>query len=205
MSLGKLFIPVLAITLGVVCAYYAYIGYHAENTIELRPRINSAVKLGGPFTLVDDNGEGVTEETFADRDMLLFFGFTSCPSICPAELQKMAETLNLIGDYNDKIYPVFVTVDPERDTPSVIKAYLDMFHPDIIGLTGTEKQIEKMETDFKVYSLKVDDPSFGDYTMDHSAYIYLYNVHDGLINMYKSEDSPAYIAADLVDYYKKTE
>jgi len=105
---------------------------------------------------------------------LLFFGFTHCPVICPTELQKFAEIMDVLPQETaNKITPLFITIDPERDTVDVIQEYVPLFHEDIIGLTGSVKGVHKVLDDWKVFYTKVNDPQFTEYTMDHSTYAYL--------------------------------
>lgn len=131
------------------------------------------VSLGGPFELVDQTGRTVTERDYRGRYMLVFFGFTHCPDVCPTELQVIAEVLEKLGPRADRVAPIFVTVDPERDTPEVMKAYVELFDSRLIGLTGSARQIAAIAKEFRVYYAKVTPPGASDYTMDHSAFTYL--------------------------------
>ena len=130
--------------------------------------------VGGPFTLTDHNGREVTEKTFLGKYMLVFFGFTFCPDVCPTELQVITTALDQMGPEADAIQPVFITVDPERDTPEVLKAYVSNFGPRLLGLTGTPEQVAAAAKAFRVYYAKVKNSgSAADYMMDHSTIIYL--------------------------------
>ena len=130
--------------------------------------------VGGPFTLTDHNGREVTEKTFLGKYMLVFFGFTFCPDVCPTELQVITAALDQLGPEADAIQPVFITVDPERDTPEVLKAYVGNFRPRLLGLTGTPEQVAAAAKAFRVYYAKVKNSgSAADYMMDHSTIIYL--------------------------------
>lgn len=129
--------------------------------------------IGGPFTLVGTDGQPVTEAVMKDRAHAVFFGFTHCPDVCPTTLADMTLLLEKLGADADKLDVWFVSVDPERDTPEVMKTYLTSFSGRIRGLTGTEAQIEDMTTKYKVYRRKV--PGVGsDYAMDHSAAVLLF-------------------------------
>jgi cytochrome oxidase Cu insertion factor (SCO1/SenC/PrrC family) len=130
--------------------------------------------VGGPFTMVNQNGETVTEKTFLGRPMLMFFGFTFCPDICPTELQVMAQAIEQLGESGKTIQPVFVSIDPARDTPAVVKAYVENFGPQFVGLTGTPEQVDHMASTYRVFYQKQEnkaDPQA--YLMDHSSIIYL--------------------------------
>lgn len=130
--------------------------------------------IGGPFTLVDQTGKRVTEKTFAGKPTLVYFGFTSCPDVCPSGLQVISAALDKLGPRADGITPVFITLDPERDTPQVLAEYLKSFHPRLVGLTGTLEETDAAAKAYRVYFRKVADVAFpGGYTVDHSSFMYL--------------------------------
>jgi protein SCO1/2 len=129
--------------------------------------------IGGPFSLTDQNGRRVTEKDFLGKYMLVFFGYTYCPDICPTELQVMTEALRQMGPRADAIQPVFISFDPERDTPETLKAYVENFSARLIGLTGSEQEIAQAAKAYRVYYRKVEGGGATDYLMDHSSIIYL--------------------------------
>ncbi len=131
--------------------------------------------IGGAFELVDHTGKTVTDKTYRGRFMLVYFGFTYCPDVCPTELQNIAMALDGIGVRRRKhIVPLFVTIDPERDKRELMATYVDNFHPDLVGLTGSLAQIKKMASAYRVYYKKVKEKDQPDgYTMDHSALVFL--------------------------------
>lgn len=130
--------------------------------------------VGGPFSLVDHTGKQVTEQDFRGKLMLMFFGFTNCPDVCPSELQVMTAALDQLGAKAADVVPVFVTVDPERDTVEQMAQYVANFSPRLVGLTGTPAQIAAAAKAWRVYYAKVnDESSTAGYTMDHSAIVYL--------------------------------
>lgn len=130
--------------------------------------------VGGPFTMVKHTGETVTEKSFAGKPMLLFFGFTFCPDVCPTELQVMAEALRQLGDRGSDIQPIFVTTDPDRDTPTVMASYVAAFGDQFVGLTGTPEQVKQIATAYRVFYQRVENKDAPDaYLMDHSSIIYL--------------------------------
>ncbi|MGH1456580.1 MAG: SCO family protein [Alphaproteobacteria bacterium] len=153
--------------------------------------------IGGSFTLVDQDGNEVTDADYDDTYKLVFFGFTFCPAICPAELQKFALIMDNLGEDADKITPIFITVDPERDTAGVMKAYVEQFHPALIGLTGSQEQIDAVKNAFKVYASKVENEMMDEYMMDHSSFTYLMDKNNKLIAMYPSKDSAEKIVEDI--------
>ena len=130
--------------------------------------------VGGPFTLTDHTGKRVTDQDFRGRHMLVFFGFTFCPDVCPSGLQVISAALDKLGPKAQRITPLFITIDPERDTPSQLASYVKSFHRRLVGLTGTPAEIDAVAKAYRVYVKKVADPkSTAGYTMDHSAIIYV--------------------------------
>jgi protein SCO1/2 len=130
--------------------------------------------VGGPFALTDATGKRVTDKDYRGRYMLVFFGFTSCPDICPAGLQLISAALENIGSKADRVVPVFVSVDPERDTPEKLAGYVKHFNPRIVGLTGTPDEIAGVTKAYKVYYRKVpNEEKPAEYGMDHTSIIYL--------------------------------
>lgn len=155
--------------------------------------------IGGDFTLIDHNGNTVTQSDYKGSYKLVFFGFTFCPHICPTELQKLTLALKTLGDDANKITPLFISTDPERDTQEVMKEYVQQFDPRIIGLTGTVEQSKHAQDLYKVYAAKVNDPELSDYTMNHSAYTYLMGPNDEPLAIFKMDDS----AQDIADGVRK--
>ena len=138
------------------------------------PLSSGTALIGGPFTMVNQKGETVTEKSFEGHFTLYFFGYTFCPDVCPTELQVVAAALNALGPAAANITPVFVSIDPERDTPAIIGAYVANFDPRLQGLTGTPVQVAQMARAFHVFYQKVPDAkNLGNYGMDHSSILYL--------------------------------
>jgi protein SCO1/2 len=130
--------------------------------------------VGGPFSLTDHTGKHVTDQDFRGRFMLVFFGFTFCPDVCPTALQVMAAAMDKLGPKAREIVPVLITIDPERDTPEQMAMYVKSFSPRLVGLTGTPKEIDAVAKEYRVYYRRVPDPkSTAGYTMDHSAFVYV--------------------------------
>ena len=134
-----------------------------------------AVVIGGPFTLVDHDGRTVTDADFRGRRMLVFFGYTYCPDVCPTTLSTITDALDLLGDQADRLARLFVTIDPARDRPEHMRAYVAHFHPAIIGLTGSAEQITDVAGAYRVFFAEVreDGADADDYLMDHSTMVYL--------------------------------
>jgi protein SCO1/2 len=129
--------------------------------------------IGAPFALTDHDGKRRTDAEFRGKLMVIYFGYTNCPDICPADLTSIALALDQLGDAADAVQPVFITLDPERDTPADLAAYVTAFHPRLIGLTGTPDDIRKVATAYKIYYVKAGNAGGADYAVDHSAFIYL--------------------------------
>lgn len=133
----------------------------------------TGVQIGGPFELIDHTGAAVTEKSFGDRHLLIYFGYTFCPDVCPTELAGMATAVDRLGADAAKVQPLFITVDPARDTVEVMADYVGLFHPDLVGLTGSDEQIASAARAYRVYygRAETDDPDH--YLMDHSSLVYL--------------------------------
>ncbi len=162
--------------------------------------------IGGAFELVDGAGKTVTDADFAGRPMLIYFGFTWCPDICPTELGVMAATLDMLPEpVAETIQPVFITIDPERDTPEAVADYAGMFHPRMIGLTGSPEQIRHVADVYKVYYAKVDLPDADDYTMDHSSFTYLMSAEGDFLDVFPYGTPPADMAARIAAHLDRTD
>ena len=129
--------------------------------------------IGGPFALTDTQNRLRRDSEFRGRVMLVYFGFTSCPGVCPTDLLEIGQALRRLGPSASQVAPLFITLDPERDTRQLLKAYLPAFHPQLIGLTGTPTDIDRVAESFKVYHANVPVEGALGYTIDHSAYIYI--------------------------------
>lgn len=130
--------------------------------------------IGGPFSLLDASGKRVTEKDFAGRPLLVYFGFTNCPDVCPAGLQVIAAALDRLGDKAKDVSTIFVTVDPDRDTPQVVGKYAASFHRSIVGLSGSPEDIAAVTKAYRVYAKKVpDETNPNEYNVDHSSFMYL--------------------------------
>jgi protein SCO1/2 len=162
----------------------------------------SAIKpsaVGGPFQLIDSSGKTVTEADLKGKPFLVFFGFTHCPDVCPTTLFEVSEVLRTLGPKADGVRALFVTVDPERDTPQVMKDYLTSFDPHLIGLSGSQEAVDKMTKAYRVYSRKVPTKD-GDYTMDHTALVYLMDKQGQFVAPFNLKRKPEEAAADLSRY-----
>lgn len=143
------------------------------------------------YSLTDHTGRAVTQADFAGQWQLVFFGFTNCPDVCPTTLAYLASVLDLLGPDADRVAPLFITVDPARDTVPVMAQYVAKFHPRLIGLTGTEAQVAEAEQNFRSWSEQVEDESAPDgYTMAHPGYIYLMRPDGKFEAVFQESDQP---------------
>lgn len=152
------------------------------------------VAIGGPFRLTDHTGRQVTEASYRGRLMLIFFGFTHCPDICPTELQSIAEVLDRLGPAAGRVAPLFVSIDPERDGPEELARYVALFDDRIIGLTGTAEEIASVARAFRVYYAKVHPPEASSYTMDHSSFTYLLDGEGRFLALFRHGTPPEEVA-----------
>jgi protein SCO1 len=155
--------------------------------------------IGGPFKLIDQNGKPITDKDFKGHPFLVFFGYTHCPDICPTTLFELSEVLHAMGKDADRINALFITVDPERDTAAVMKDYLSSFDPHLRGATGDRKAIDAAEKAYRVYAKKVPTDN-GDYSMDHTALVYLMDKQGRFVAPFKLNRKPEEAAADLRRY-----
>lgn len=169
-----------AIVVAAVAAAYLYLrpdspegGSRADAARLMGELMSGKEPVGGPFTLSDTSGQRRGLIDFRGKLVLLYFGFAYCPDICPTDLMAIGNLIRSLGDDADKTQPVFITLDPERDTPEVLRAYVASFHPRFVALTGTEEEIRRVATSYKVYFEKVRVPGVASYVIDHAAYVFL--------------------------------
>ena len=159
---------------------------------------NVGLGIGGAFTLEDGNGKAVTDQDFHGHYMLVYFGYTFCPDVCPTTLNAMADAMDRLGPQAGKVRPVFITVDPRRDTPSVVKQYVAAFGQGIVGLTGTPEEIAKVAKAYRVYYAEHrTGPGPDDYAMDHSSVLYLMDPNGGFVAPMRADMSGAELSANL--------
>jgi protein SCO1/2 len=165
--------------------------------LALRAQVQSgATKIGGPFTLVDDTGAQVSEADLKGKPTVMYFGYTFCPEVCPTTLTDLVQWMQMIGRDADRLNYVFVTVDPERDTPKVMHDYVSAFDPRIRGLTGTSEQIAKVTKEYGVYYKRIST-SDGGYVMDHSAVLYMMDQNVRFVGVIRYQEDTAKAVAKL--------
>ncbi|MFN3262931.1 MAG: SCO family protein [Pikeienuella sp.] len=163
-----------------------------------------AAAIGGPFTLVSGAGERVTSAEVIDRPALLYFGYTFCPDVCPVDAAAMAQTADLLKERGLDVKTAFITVDPARDNEAVVRDFAANLHPEMIGLTGSEAEIDAAKSAYRVYAQKApgqaeDDPY---YLVDHSAFIYLMAAEDRLLTVFRHGVPPEDMAETAACYLR---
>jgi len=190
------FVVGLVVLIGGLVFEYLYLAPRTgSGGIELGA---GSLAIGGPFTLVDQNGSTRRPEDFRGTLMLIYFGYTYCPDVCPTELQTMSEALERLGDKAASVQPIFITVDPERDTPEQMKSYAENFDPRLVALTGSAAQIAEAAKAYKVFYEKAKQAD-GGYAMDHSSIVFLMG-RDG---QYLAHFGPGTNAAAMADAIAK--
>jgi protein SCO1/2 len=159
---------------------------------------SSAPAIGGPFTLIDQTGATVTDQSYAGLYRLIYFGYTSCPDACPTELQIMGQAVDSLGAAGQKVQPIFITIDPARDTAKQLAAYVPQFDKRLVGLTGTPLQIAEVARAFKVYYAKGDDGP--NYAMNHSSFVYLMDPKGKFLTVFSSDTDADKMAQAIKGY-----
>jgi len=158
----------------------------------------AALTVGGPFSLIDGDGKPVTDQSWRGKYMLVYFGYTYCPDVCPTTLTNLADAMDKLGAKADRVQPLFITVDPKRDTPPVVKQYAAAFGPRMIGLTGSADQIAAVAKEYRVYYAEHrTGPGPDDYSMDHSSVLYLMGPDGQFIAPLRADEDGAAMATAL--------
>ena len=158
--------------------------------------------VGGPFTLTDQNGQKRSDSEFRGKLMIVYFGYTFCPDVCPADLMAITQALDALGAAAKGVQPVFITVDPERDTP-LLKDYVAAFHPSLVGLTGSAEEIRKVANSYKAYYRKVPGERKGEYSIDHAGVIYLMGRDGEYLGFLPPQTAPEKLTEVLRKYLAK--
>jgi len=185
-----IFLAALAVILGGVVYQEFWLG-GAEN---------ATPALGGPFALIDQDGQPRRDSDFRGKLMLVYFGYTFCPDACPTTLQAISDTLDLLGDKAGGVQPIFISVDPARDTPEQLKSFAANFHPGIVYLTGAPDALKQAEGEFRVYVAKVPQSGSDDYLIDHSSVIYVMGRDGRYLGQLPTGLPPKVMAASLKRY-----
>lgn len=169
-------------------------------SVELSPAMLEVegADIGGPFELVTQEGERISSDALIDGPTLIYFGYTFCPDVCPLDLQKMASAVDALEDHGVRIKPVFITIDPERDTVEELADWADSVHPDLIALTGSADEIKTAADAYKVYYQKAHiEGSAAGYLMDHTAFFYLMTPEHGITAMFRHQVTADGLATDI--------
>ena len=197
MNVRLMLIGLLAALAGVIGAL-AFVPGAIDGLMPKRGAVTIGKALvGGPFELTAHNGKRVRDTDYRGKLMLVYFGFTYCPDICPAGLQVITAALDKLDTRADKVAPLFITVDPERDTPAQLKSYVASFHGSLTGLTGSAEDISAVAKNYRVYYRKAQNPDLSDYTMDHTSFIYLMDAAGEFITHFPHAVTPDKLAERL--------
>ena len=189
-----IFVPAIALLLTM--QIYVWLNNNFLNPKE-ETKSSGEASIGGAFTLTDQNGEKVSNTDFSNKLMLVYFGFTNCPMICPTDVAIISQAINELGDNAEGVQPIFITIDPERDTPEQIKTFLSNFHPSIIGLTGTSDEIASVANAYRIFYKRAEAEDLQEYLMDHSAYMYLMDKDGKYITHFRHDQPFEEIAAGI--------
>lgn len=162
----------LVFVMAAAIAALGFVGYRLYQDMVNRAEGNQ-IAIGGPFTLVDQNGTPRTEKDFLGQPMIVYFGYTFCPDVCPTELMNISAALDQLGPKAKEVRAIFISVDPERDTPAVLKDFVENLGGGITGLTGTAEQVAAAARAYRVYYQKAKGKGDGDYPVDHTGFIYI--------------------------------
>jgi protein SCO1/2 len=190
--------PAIVPYLAVVAFVLAGLLWHQGDRIAGLGRMvgSGKVDIGGNFALTDQNGKTRTTADFRGRFMLIYFGYSFCPDVCPTTLEEMGAALGKLGPKRERVVPIFISIDPDRDTPNVLKTYMQSFGADFVGLTGSTKAVARAAHAYHVYYAKHPLPG-GNYAMDHSGVIYLMGPDGKFVTYYEDQIGPEAIADDL--------
>lgn len=154
--------------------------------------------ISGPFELTTASGGRITSDALIDGPTLIYFGYTFCPDVCPIDVQKMAQATDILAEDGTELTPVFITIDPERDTPEELGEWAEAVHPDLVALTGSAEDIRAAADAYKVYYQKVEpEGSAAGYLMNHTSYFYLMTPREGLAAMFRHDITPEALASDI--------
>ena len=197
-------------TLALTCMLLgAFVSVHAEDSASPAALIEALLEgrgpIGGPFDLTDHSGRRRTDADFRGKLLLIYFGYTHCPDVCPTELQAMSLALDTLGTTGEAVEPLFITVDPARDTPSHLADYVSSFHPRLVALTGEASAIRKVALAYKVYFAR-SSPAEGDnYTVDHTGFIYLVGTDGRYLGFLPPGTAPEQIARAIRAHLERRE
>jgi protein SCO1/2 len=197
----------ITITMFAAAAIFLATGYdnviqnaNSKTAVTKEEASTGKVQIGGSFALTNQRGENVTDQDFKGKLMLVFFGFTNCPDVCPTDLMIISKVMQALGDDGEKVAPIFITVDSQTDTVERMADYLVSFHPSIQGLTGTEEQLKQAQEAYKIYAKKIEMESMMGNMFNHSAYTYLMNREGKYLTHFAHDSKPEKILEEIKKY-----
>lgn len=185
-----------AVMIGLVVTYSLTrkSGLDAFDSCRTSRVVGGTAAIGGPFTLTDENGNRVTDKEVLAKPALVYFGYTYCPDVCPTDVGRNAEAIDILEERGHEVTPVFISVDPRRDTPEVLKEWTDYLHPRMIGLTGTPQELKTVAQEYKTFFQVPDNPADDTYLVDHMTQTYLMLPDLGFVEFFSREETPDAIA-----------
>ena len=204
MTRALILMAVATVLLGVAVGWYVMMGRSGDQfaACQRGAVAGGAAEIGGPFELLNGDGALITQAEAIDRPSLVYFGYTFCPDFCPNDLSRNAIAADILAEDGVDVGLVFISVDPDRDTPEVVTDYAQSIHPDLLGLTGDEKQVATAANAYRVYYGRADDdPEF--YLMDHSTFTYLMDPELGFLEFYVSDTSPEDMAESVACFVSR--
>ena len=195
----KTVLAIVAVAVAAILGGAAWLALQPSNPKFSDAMVNAAgASIGGPFELVAHTGQRMTAEQVIDRPTLVYFGYTFCPDVCPIDVQVMADTVEFLAERGIEVQPVFITIDPQRDTPKELSYYAEAMHPKMIALTGTEDEIRVAADAYKVFYARVGaGESAAEYLMQHSNFTYLMLPDTGIAAVFKPNFPPEKLADDI--------
>lgn len=198
LSSGRLAVAAgAAVVIGLVATYSLTrkSGLDAFEDCRTSRVVGGTATIGGPFTLTDENGSRVTDKDVLSKPSLVYFGYTFCPDVCPTDVARNAEAVDILEEQGRDVTPVFISVDPGRDTPEVLKEWTDFLHPRMIGLTGTAEELKSVAQQYKTFFQVPDNPADDTYLVDHMTQTYLMLPDQGFVEFFSRDATPDEIAA----------
>lgn len=205
-----IFNPLAWISLSLILIVATALAYHAKSLqdeynkkrLEQTTKSIGKASIGGPFSLVDHEGNSKTDEDYRGHWVMIYFGFTFCPDICPEELEKIGDVIDTLDDIDNipKLIPLFISIDPDRDTPDKVNEYLKDFHPKIVGLTGTSEQVDSVAKNYRVYYSKSKPDLDNDYLVDHTIVMYLINPAGEFVDYFGKNKTVEEISSSIANY-----
>lgn len=197
----KIILTFLIGCISFILILFSYLHFEGSSSEISQSKISGTALIGGPFSLKDQNGKNRKNSDFKNQLLVIYFGYSYCPDICPTALSSLSKALEILGEKSNRLQPLFITVDPGRDTEAVLKSYVQTFHPRLLGLYGTEQEIDALKKQYRIYAEKATPPHTDthdpNYLIDHSSLIYVVKPDGTYLTHFSHETSPAEMAKIL--------